>query len=191
MTLGYKFSWSDMEILMRNWKKFADENSGEFKIINVHSYANHEDPILKKFELKIPFNNGQILFITTEFKPLKVSYSFNKDISNEFLIYNEDFTDKILKHFGFKEIEIGDPSFDNKFIIKGSNELFMRKILSFELKEFLKENDIANFKLEKNENGSVLELNIAINELEVLNLKKILERFKVCITIIQEENNET
>jgi hypothetical protein len=135
--------------------------------------------------LKIPFENGQITFLTTEIKPLKVSYSFNRIIPNEFLIYNEDYFDKILKHFGLNELEIGDPDFDNKFIIKGNNEFLLRKILTKEWKTFLQSNYLANFKLEKVEVCSVLELNISINELEVSNLAKIAELFKDIISIIQ------
>jgi hypothetical protein len=189
MSLGYKFSWTEMDLLSQNWNDFAKKHDGEFKVINVRSAANFSDPTLRKFLLEIPYLDGQITFLTTETKPLKVSYSFPKTLTHEFLIYNEDFTDKILKHFGLQEIEIGDPVFDKNFIIKGNNEIFMRKILSTELKAFLLENSIANFKLEKVEEGSSLELNIAINELEVSNLTKILERFKDCISMITGKNN--
>ena len=181
MTQGYKFSWAELDILKQNWKKFADENHGEFKITNVNSFENSS----QKFKLTIPFLDGQITFHSTEFKPLKIIYSFASINFNEFLIYPEDFTDRIGKLFGQKEIEIGDSVFDRNFIIKGNSEEFVKKLLTEELKRFLLENSISNFKLEKTEHESTLELNIAINELEIAKMKEVLKIFKDCVTIVK------
>ena len=186
MPISSKFSWSEIAVLEKNWRNFAEENFGEYKTINVSSYTNESG--LFKFEMKIPFSNGQISFLTTEFKPLKISYLFDKFNPNEFIIYPEDFTDRIGKLFGLKEIETGDTEFDRKFIIKSNNEIFLRAILSFEIKKFLTDNFIANFKLEKTDSSSTLEMNAAINELEMTSIKNILKLFKECITISNREN---
>jgi hypothetical protein len=185
MALNCKYSWSEMEQLQQNWGNFSKENGGEFKIIQAHSYGNIEDPTLRKFEMSIPFAESQIIFLTTEINPLKVNFLFNTAIFNEFLMYPEDFTDKICKLFGFKEIEIGDNEFDKNFIIKGSDEIFMKKVLFHELKKFLLENYIANFKLENGEKGIILELNLVINEIETENLQILLTLFKECIIKIK------
>jgi len=85
--------------------------------------------------MSIPFAESQIIFQTTELKPLKISYIFNAVIFNEFLIYPKYFADIISKLFGFKEIEIGDLVFDKKFIIRGSDEIFKKKILFHKLND--------------------------------------------------------
>ena len=57
-------------------------------------------------------------------------------ISNKNLIvYKEGFLSKFGKSLGVQDIEIGIDSFDSKFIIKGSDELFIRNILSFDIQD--------------------------------------------------------
>jgi len=184
MTQGYKFSWAELEILKQNWKKFADENRGEFRLKTVDSFNISS----QTFKLTIPFLDNKITFYSTEFKPLKISYSFDSVNFNEFLIYPEDLTDKIGKLFGIKEIEIGDSTFDRNFIIRGNNESFIKKLLNEEMKRFLMENSISNFKLEKTEHETTLELNVAINELEIEKMKEALSVFKNSVTIIKTNN---
>jgi len=181
----YKFSWNEIDILSQRWKQLADENKGEFKVIKVNEFGHVNDSTIRKFRLTIPFLNGKIILLTTEFKPLKVSYSFNTVNFNEFLIYPEDFTDRIGKLFGLKEIEIGDNEFDRNFIIKCDNDEFIKKLLTKELKRFMLENDISNFKLEKIEHDSILEMNIAINELDTHKVMEVLKAFKEFINRIQ------
>lgn len=187
MKQGYKYSWSEMELLSENWRKFAKNHSGKSKTIGAHSFGNWSDPILRKFELRIPFLKGEIVFATSEFKPLKMTYKFSKRTNIEFLIYPEDFTDKIAKFLGAKEIEIGHEKFDESYFIKGSNEEFMHKLLDSQLREFLLENYISNFKLTQANKIDVIELNIVINELELDEMTKVLNLFKNCIMIIEGE----
>ena len=189
MTFGYKFSWSDMEILKQTWETIAKRNNGTFKIKNVRSFANTNDPTLRYFELTIPFADNNIVLLSTELKPLKVSCKFKSELFLEFLIYPEDYTDKISKLFGLKEIEIGDPKFDPKFIIKGNNAGSIKKLLTLELREFLIKNYISNFKMEKSEGISTLEMNISVKELEFEVMQNVIQTFKDCITIINQQNN--
>ena len=186
MTFGYKFSWSDMEILKKTWESIAKSNNGTFKIKNVRSFANTNDPTLRKFELTIPFAGSNIVLLSTELKPLKLSYKFKNELFLEFLIYPEDFTDKIGKLFGLKEIEIGDPEFDPKFIIKGNNTGSIKKLMTLELREFLLKNYISNFKMENLEGFSTLEMNISVKELEFEAMQNVIQTFKDCITIIKQ-----
>lgn len=185
MKQGYKYSWSEMKILSENWKKFAKDNNGKSRTIGAESFGNWSDPILRKFELRIPYSYADILFSTSEFKPLKIRYQFLKRTNLEFLIYPEDFTDKIAKFFGAKEIEIGDEQFDERFLIRCNEENFIRKFLNVATKEFLLNNYIANFKLSNVNKVDIIELNIAINELELSEMEKVLNLFKNCINLIE------
>jgi len=181
MKLGYKFSWSEIDLLMENWQKLAEENQGKSKTIVIG------DGTYRRFELKIPFSDGEIEFITDECKPLKVKYSFKKRLGFEFLIYPEDFMDRISKLFGNKEIITGDKLFDDKYFIKGNDELLVKSILTPSLRNYLLENSVSNFKLEKIDDFEVLELNIMINELEYSSMNRVLGLFKETIYIIQAE----
>lgn len=185
MKEGYKYSWSQMIILSENWKKFAENNNGRSKTTGTHSFGNWADPVLRKFELRIPFSKRDIIFSTSEFKPLKITYNFSRRTNMEFLIYPEDLTDKIAKFFGAKEIEIGHKKFDKNFFIIGSNEEFMHKLLDDPLCEFLLENYISNFKLTQVNNIDVIELNLVINELKLDEMIKVLNIFKNCIKKIE------
>jgi hypothetical protein len=180
MKLGFKYTDSQIALLIDNWDKIANENGGKRKAF----YTSCDNTYLK-FELAIPCSGSIIQFATDEFKPLKIKYIFNKSFDFEFLIYPEDFTDKVSKFFGFKEIEIGDPIFDDKFFIRSNHKELLIKLLTTDIKTFLTENFISNFKLEKNENTSVLELNLVINELDYLEMNNTLNFIKNIIETIE------
>ena len=175
-----------MKILSMNWKTFAEKNLGKAETIGVGSFGNWSDPILRKFRLRIPFSKGEIVFNTSEFKPLKITYQFSKDTDLEFLIYPEDFTDKIIKLFGCNEIEIDDDEFDEHFFIKSKHEIFIRKLLTPQKRKFLLNNYISNFKIQKTNKVDILELTIVINELELSEMELVLNFMKECITFVEE-----
>ena len=185
MKQGYKYSWTEMGILKQNWNKIAEEYKGKYKTIGAQSFGNLSDPVLRKFELKIPFSGGQIVLLTTELKPLKIRFEFRDEAGNEFLIYPEDFTDKTGKLFGLKELEIGDSEFDRKFFIKGDNKKFIKQILTPDLKKYLIDNYVANFKLERVKGLKSVELNIVINELKYSEMVLLIKLFQKCIMTIK------
>jgi len=187
MKSGYKYSWTEMKILSQNWKKFAEVNGGKSHTKNVKSFGNFDDPKLRKFELRIPHNKGEIVFNTDEFRPLKISFEFKKITKDEFLIYPEDFTDKIGKFFGIKEFEIGDDKFDPKFMIRGNNKELIIRILNDRIKKYLLNNYISNFKLFSQNSKSIIELNIVINELDYNEMQDILDVFKELVTIVEKQ----
>jgi len=178
-----------MEVLSENWKIFAKNHFGKSKTIGAQSFGNWSDPVLRKFELKIPFSKGEIVLATSEFKPLKLTYQFSKGTNIEFLIYPEDFTDKIANFLGSKEIEIGHKEFDENYFIKGSNEKFMHRLLNSQTRKFLLNNYISNFKLCQVNKADMIELNIVINELELVEMEKVLKLFKNCITLVENGIN--
>jgi len=182
---NYKFSRSEIELLKQVWNALADNHSGKFRSIRVESYKKTADPI-RRFELIIPFETREILFLTSERKPLKVKFEFSKDIENEFLIYPEDYTDKIAKLFGLKEFETGIRNFDKRFFIKTNDKALIMNILTEEFRNYLLNNHIANFKLETIDEKSVLEFNLLINELDISEMEKLLMIFKKCVTNINK-----
>ena len=64
---------------------------------------------------------------TMVFTRMRAPY-VNKD-GLKFKIYREGFFGKIGKFFGSQDLEIGDPDFDKKFIIKGNNVDTIRELL--------------------------------------------------------------
>jgi len=177
-----KYSWSEIDTLSIVWKTFADKYAGEFKTFVTKTS-------LRRFEIQIPFSHNQIKFVTTEYKPLNLCYTFKKILNDNFLIYNEDYTDKIMKFFGSKEFQIEDQTFDDKFFIETNNEVLVRQMLSAKVKDFLLGHEITNFKLDEINKEHQLSLTLITNELEISNLESALDIFKACILTIERKNN--
>lgn len=182
MKQGYKYSWDQIENLKNIWKRLSVDHNGKFRSIKVDKEGS-----LRRFELEIPYSSGKIILKTDEFKPLKIKYIFKKNYSEHFIIYPEDFTDKIGKIFGLKEFEIGIKTFDNKFILKGNSKYLISNILTSAMRKFLINNYISNFKLENVKNKTYLELNIVLNELDKSEMNDCINIFKKCIDIIEIE----
>jgi len=185
MRLGFKYSWSEMAILQENWGKIAKQLEGTFKTINVRSTANISDSTIRKFKLTIPVEGDQITILSTEFNPLKLSCTFNFNSDNEFLIYPEDFTDKISKLFGYKEVQLDDSEFDKAFMIRSKNKEFIKKLLPIRMRKFLLENYVTNFKYENLKSNSALELNVTIDELDNNKMLQAINIFTDCVLIIR------
>jgi len=184
MRLGFKYSWSEMAILQDNWENLARQLDGTFSTLKVRSVANTSDST-RKFKLTIPTDGDQITILSTEFNPLKLNCTFNFNSDNEFLIYPEDFTDKISKFFGYKEIQLDDPEFDKAFMIRSKNLEFVRKLLSIRMRRFLLENYVTNFKYENQKNNSILELNVTIDELDNNKMLQAINIFNECTLILK------
>ena len=94
--------------------------------------------------------------------------SLNNPTGNTLVLYQEGILSKIGKFFQMQDIQIGDPFFDEKFIIKSNNEQFARNTLQGDLKSYLEHNYSrikGTFKLENTTNiryEEVISLNNAI-----------------------------
>ncbi len=102
--------------LYDSYKKIAKEHKGNCKLRKTALGLGGMNT-WRIFEINIPYRNRKIDFIISEASPTKISYSFNIDLYLEFLIYREDWMDRIGKVFGLKEFEIGIKEFDKMFII--------------------------------------------------------------------------
>ena len=58
-----------------------------------------------------------------------------KKSNQNMLIYKETFLSKVGKKLGMEDIEIGYDGFDKEVILKGSDENFIRKILTYNIQE--------------------------------------------------------
>ncbi len=58
----------------------------------------------------------------------------------KFSISREGFFNKIGKFFGGEDIQLNDEEFDKKFLIKGSEEIFVKRLLDNNIKRILVEN---------------------------------------------------
>jgi hypothetical protein len=180
-----KYSADEMKQVYLNWENLAKEYNGEFNLVNASTVEELADPEQRKFEFKTLFTNEELCIYAIGFTPLKIGYVFRMKKDLEFNLYPEDFTKKVGKLFGLKEHEIGDPLFDDRFIIKGNNKEFIIKMLNEGLKKFLTDNYVPVFKLERNHGALHLELNVAINELDYSQLKLLIELFKKVILTIK------
>ncbi len=156
-------------------KNFAKERNGTFKVKKTAPGIGGMNS-WRVTILNLPYKNGEIHFIISQASSMKIHYIFNLNIKLDFLIYNEDWTDKIGKLLGLKEHQIGINKFDNKFIIKGTNKTFVSNILDKPIREFLIKNDrFSNLILESKANNSKLELNAPFNESNTTKMKEAYE----------------
>lgn len=65
----------------------------------------------------------------------EVSIDYVKDYST--LIYVDEPISKLFKVFGMQDIEINDPGFDDAFVIKSNDEMFVLNFLNSELRDML------------------------------------------------------
>ena len=108
------------------WSDFADQTGGIFKVKQTVSRD------LTSFNLKVQVDNGQLEFMESDTHPLKVVCVINSDKQVKFAISQEDFVDRFLKVFGHKDITISHPDFDKKYLVKGCDEIRVKKILNGE-----------------------------------------------------------
>ena len=65
----------------------------------------------------------------------KSSFRLSQDV--EMTLYTEGVISKLVKMVGMQEIQIGNYDFDNAFIIKGSDESFVKRFLTLDVQKKL------------------------------------------------------
>lgn len=66
-----------------------------------------------------------------------VSVKLPIPINQKIRIYNEKITGKIGKALGMQDIQIDSDSFDNQFMIKGTDEYYVRNLLTFNIQDMI------------------------------------------------------
>jgi len=179
-----------INFFIQDWQEFAKKHNGTLKSTKTgFSPVGFGMSVWKRIYLNIPYHRSDIVFFTGEAAQMKIYYNFKKDIRLNFLIYPEDYFDKIGKCLNLlNDITIHKTDFDNSFFIKSNNDIFIRKILSHEVMDFLLKNKIflANVKLENEKNTTVLELNAPFDERNLTHMEDVLSFFKKTIDNIEE-----
>lgn len=175
------------------WRKFADESGGRF-IERKYHYS---------YKVELDYNGWKILFDKpTEYRSIgsqtqqqtftRVVTPFYSLENFKFEIFRKDLISSIAKLFGTKDIKIGIPEFDKAFVIKASDEVKMRLILSnSELRTLIEgydeinlfisdQKDIWDEKLPKNEFELSLLVTQSINNL--MTLQNTANLFKVFLS---------
>jgi predicted component of viral defense system (DUF524 family) len=106
------------------WSDFAQQTHGEFQMKQTISKD------LTSFYLNISDAAGTIEFTESDTHPLKVTCEFFTETPMSFSVFQKDIEDKIACIFKTKNLGFTHPEFDKKYIVKSSDEIAIRKILS-------------------------------------------------------------
>jgi hypothetical protein len=116
------------------WKRFASENNGTYVVGIGHHYDS----------VKIEYSNHQIIFDQYTLYQVVGSRSYTRDYTRirlefkspdnlQFRLTKQYVVDIIGKVFGAQDIQIGDKSFDRRFLIKGNDEHKVQMLFSNEM----------------------------------------------------------
>lgn len=113
------------------WQKFSVENNGKFVS---GQYDNLDSVEISYLNYKIIFDRYIYYQVVgaqsydTEFTRVRLEFITLNDL--RFRLTRQGFSDSFGKLFGFQDIQVGDKSFDNKFMIKGNDEYKIQTIFS-------------------------------------------------------------
>ena len=94
-----------------------------------------------------------------------------------FKIYRGSIFSKIGKTFGMQDIEIGYNWFDNDFIIKGNDELLLRRFFqNHKIRDLIQKQSKIDFEIKKNEGKFGPKFNYNENELSFINIGVIKDK---------------
>jgi len=160
------------------WKELSDEFDGVFKVRHTVSKD------LERLTLQIPYKQYMIEFSESDTHPLKIESILRANRDFEFTISFEDTIEKLLKLFGQQDIEIGDKSFDNKYLIKEKNTNYIGHILSEEgVKAILLRNNVFSFGCNFQKKDNTLQL-LSLVSRTINSKEELSELFKLfCLTI--------
>ncbi len=173
------------------WSQIAKDIGGEF----IEGGFWGEDVLLYKHgEWQILLDNYTIM-MPTGTVTIPVTYTrmrapfINKD-GLYFNIYREGFFSAIRKLFGMQDIKIGDPFFDDQFIIKGNNPEKIKLLLAdAKIKELCQEQPEIHFEIKDDEGWLGTDFPEGVDQLSfqcgVINetalLKSLFELFSITL----------
>jgi hypothetical protein len=122
---GPSMGYTDVFPKRELWKEIVKEFSGEFKV----QYNSSKE--LERHLISIPYKDWKLMISVSDTKPLKFHIQFLTDFDFNFNITWEDFIERILKKFRKPELQIGNKTFDKKYLLQTNNsELFLKVITS-------------------------------------------------------------
>ncbi len=174
------YGYADIASKRKIWEEFAIEIKGKFKVLHTVSRD------IQIFELSIPFRESKIKFNESDTHPFKVfcEIKSNKDIN--FSVSKEDVFEKILKIFGQQDIQLNDPEFDKKYIIKGNNVEITVEILNYKtIKELIVQYDVFSISCDYNKKDEKLNLMMLIGR-EVNSKEKMKDLYSLATSIVEK-----
>jgi hypothetical protein len=195
---GSRFSLDELNLVISNWEKIADESGGKFKLIATKNdnrnlfyqvinpnNIDHIETVSYSVEVRIPFLGKNILITTSEYVTTKFSFETPKN-DFSFSIINEDYIDKIGKLFGSKETQIEQPDFDKKFLLNTNESNKLKDFLDFKIRTWLENLSIAYFDLNTIKSRDSMTLFFVFDEFSIEKIRKQIEMFKYCITRLKK-----
>jgi len=195
---GSRFSLDELNLVISNWEKIADESGGKFKLIatkndnrNLFYQAinpnniDHIETVSYSVEVRIPFLGKNILITTSEYVTTKFSFETPKN-DFSFSIINEDYIDKIGKLFGSRETQIEQPNFDKKFLLNTNESNKLKDFLDFKIRTWLENLSIAYFDLNTTKSRDSMTLFFVFDEFSIEKIREQTEMFKYCITRLKK-----
>ena len=195
---GSRFSLDELNLVISNWEKIADESGGKFKLIatkndnrNLFYQAinpnniDHIETVSYSVEVRIPFLGKNILITTSEYVTTKFSFETPKN-DFSFSIINEDYIDKIGKLFGSRETQIEQPNFDKKFLLNTNESNKLKDFLDFKIRTWLENLSIAYFDLNTTKSRDSMTLFFVFDEFSIEKIREQIEMFKYCITRLKK-----
>ena len=122
-TKGYLDVFPEREL----WKQISVEYKGEFRI----SFNSGNE--IEIHRLHIPYKKWNLKISESDTKPLKFEIEFGSQFDYELTIGWEDSIEKLLKLLGKREIEIGNKSFDEHYLINSNDREITLKFFSTEI----------------------------------------------------------
>ena len=106
-----------------------------------------------------------------------------------FTVYRKGFFSEIGKLFGMQDIEIGDPAFDDAFILKSNDDLKLRELLgNSKIRELVNQQPQIYFAIKNDEGffGSTFPEGVDELYFQVLGVVKDVERLKLLYELFSE-----
>ncbi|MUP38645.1 hypothetical protein [Labilibaculum euxinus] len=136
---GPSYGYTDNYSIREMWNEIANEYKGEFRISHNSGYE------LEIQTVKIPYKKWIFTITISDTRPLKISTAGFPLQEFELLISWEDFIERIIKKFGKPEIELGNPDFDKKYLIKSDRPELVVNIFTPEVQKIFLKNNIYSF----------------------------------------------
>jgi hypothetical protein len=164
------------------WKDLAKESNGIFNV--KHTVAKDLETLI----LKIPYKQYLVEFTESDTHPLKITCKLNVNYKFDFFISYEDTLEKLLKFFGNQDIQVGNETFDKKYLIQGEKPDLIKKVLMKDrIKTILLSNNVFSYNCIYEKKNETIQLTSLVSR-TVNSKSELSELFELfCLTIDEME----
>ncbi|MBT3424305.1 MAG: hypothetical protein HN431_16000 [Bacteroidetes bacterium] len=177
-SLGYTDNYSKRNL----WEEIAGFYKGEF---NIKFNSGHE---LEIHNTIIPYKKWKLYISVSDTRPLKIRIPFISNQDFELIVSWEDFIEKIIKYFRNRDMKTGWSEFDNRYLIKSSNNALSRKILNIDVQKAILKHNIYSLAYQTNKKTSKSELLCVISRRvgDLESIKEIIDLHLLLIDIFED-----